>query len=149
MREYYKLLDTLRTRLEADQLVTTITQGDPSEIDIDQQNLFPLVHIAVGTATMDEKVITFNVTIFAMDIRDENPTLRTDKFVGNDNEIDNMNTTLAILNRLFKALVKLGDDFTIVGLPTAEPFFEARQNLVDGWAMTFDVEVPNNEIAVC
>tara|TARA_R110000772_G_scaffold31754_3_gene78082 strand:+ start:9050 stop:9499 length:450 start_codon:yes stop_codon:yes gene_type:complete len=149
MREYYKLLDVLRTTLNQDVLINTITQGDISEIDIDKKNIFPLSHIQIGQATLDVQVITFNVTVFAMDIRDINPKPRTDKFVGNDNEIDNMNSMLAVLNRVFKSLVQRGDDFTIVGLPTLEPFYESRENLLDGWAMSFDVEVPNIEISLC
>tara|TARA_R110000851_G_scaffold237164_1_gene389994 strand:- start:6678 stop:8348 length:1671 start_codon:yes stop_codon:yes gene_type:complete len=149
MREYYKLLNLLKLTLENDQLVNTITQGDISKIDIDKKNIFPLSHIQIGQATLDEQVMTFSVTVFAMDIRDSNPVPRTDKFVGNDNEIDNMNSMLAILNRVFKSIAQRGDDFTILGTPTVEPFYESRENLLDGWAMTFDVEVPNVEISVC
>lgn len=149
MRSYYELLRVLRSAAESDQLVNTITQGDISEIDIDKKNIYPLVHIVVGDATITAQTITFSVTIFVMDIRDENPEPRDDKFVGNDNEIDNLNTTLAIGNRIYKELLQQDPDGFAIGEATAEPFFEARENKLDGWALTFDVEIDNVEISLC
>ena len=149
MRNYYELLKLLKDKLEADILVNTVTQGDIAEIDLDKKNIYPLTHIQTGTATLGLNTITFSITVFAMDIRDTNPVPRTDKFVGNDNEIDNLNSMLAILNRLFKSIAKMEDDFSINENPTCEPFYEARKNLLDGWAMTFQIEIPNTEIAVC
>ena len=149
MRNYYQVLDLLRTKLESDPLVNTITQGDITLIDLDKKNIYPLAHIQTGTATLELRTITFSITVFAMDIRDTNNTPRKDKFVGNDNEIDNMNSMLAILNRLFKSIAKLEDDFSINENPTCEPFYESRENSLDGWAITFQLEIPNTEISIC
>lgn len=149
MKSYYEVLKLIREKLEADPLVHTVTQGDISELDLDKQNIYPLVHIQTGTSVIGLNTITFNLTVYAMDIRDSKNEPRTDKFNGNDNEVDNLNSMLAICNRLFKAIAKLEDSFAINENPTCEPFYESRTNVLDGWAMSFQIEIPNTEISVC
>ncbi|MFS4469120.1 hypothetical protein [Maribacter sp. 2210JD10-5] len=149
MRTYYQILKLIREKLEADPLVNTVTQGDITEIDLDKQNLFPLAHIQTGTAVIGAKTIDFNLTVFAMDIRDTSNVPRTDKFNGNHNAIDNLNSMLAICNRLFKSIAVLEDDFSIGDNPTCEPFYESRTNTLDGFAMSFVIQIPNTEIAIC
>ncbi|MDG3582043.1 hypothetical protein [Galbibacter pacificus] len=149
MRNYFQVLKLIKETLEADNLVNTVTQGDIADVDLDKKNIYPLTHIQTGAATLGLQTISFSITVFAMDIRDKRNQTVEEKFVGNDNEIDNMNTMLAILNRLYKAIVKLDNDVAISENPTCEPFYESRMNLLDGWAMTFDIEIPNTEIAVC
>ncbi|HEA22753.1 hypothetical protein LCGC14_1064330 [marine sediment metagenome] len=149
MRSYYEVLQVIKEKLEADPLVHTITQGSITDVDLDKKNIYPLAHIQTGTAIIGMQTITFNISVFAMDIRDNVNTLRTDKFNGNDNEIDNANSMLAICNRLFKSIAKLEYDYSINENPTCEPFYENYHNGLDGWAMSFQIEIPNTEIAVC
>jgi len=47
MREFYKVVDYLKSTLEADINVHTITHGLRSMTDIDKKNIFPLVHLQV------------------------------------------------------------------------------------------------------
>ncbi|QLG46047.1 hypothetical protein [Costertonia aggregata] len=149
MRNYYEVLRLLKQKLEADPLVNTVTQGDITEIDLNKKNIYPLAHIQTGTAIIGLSTITFNMTLFALDVRDFSNEPVTDKFNGNDNEIDNLNSMLAVCNRFFKSIVKLEDDFTITDNPNCEPLYEQQENLLDGWAMTFEIEIPNTEISVC
>lgn len=149
MRNYYEVLRVLKEHLESDSLVNTVTQGNIADIDLDKKNIYPLVHIQTGSATLGLQTISFNISVFAMDIRDKVNQPVTEKFNGNDNEIDNLNSMLAVLNRLYKAIAKLDSDIAISENPSCEPFTESRMNLLDGWAMTFDLDIPNNEIAVC
>ena len=70
MANYYNILDTLRTHLENDAIVNTVTTGDIFQVDLAKQTIFPLSHIMVNSATFEGNVIRFNISLLAMDIVD-------------------------------------------------------------------------------
>lgn len=107
---YYAILNTLKTELEATNLVNTVTEGDIFRIDLSKQTIFPLAHIMVNNATFENNVIRYNVSIIAMDIVDISKDETTDIFVGNDNEQDVLNTQVIMLNRVYDKLIR-GDYF--------------------------------------
>jgi hypothetical protein len=86
-----------------------------------------------------------------MDIRDINKEITTDKFYENDNEIDNLNETLAVVNRLWLLMLKdfEENDITASENPTLEQMSESKKNLLDGWVMTFTIDVPNVLVSLC
>jgi len=151
MANYYTVLDTLKTNLESDPFVNTVTQGDIFAVDLAKQTIFPLVHIIVNNATFESNIIRFNVSLMAMDIVNKSKDEDTDVFNGNDNEVYVLNTMLSILNRLYEEL-RRGDLFTdafqVDGNPTLEAFAERFENYLAGWTMTFDILVPN-EMTIC
>ena len=67
MTSYYNIIDTLKTALEAEPFVNTVSYGNIYDIDLSKQTIFPLSHIMVNQATISAPVITFNVTIMCMD----------------------------------------------------------------------------------
>lgn len=148
---YYGLLNILKTELEATNLVNTVTEGNIFDIDLGKQTIFPLAHIIVNSATFENNVIRYNISIIAMDVVDISKDETTDIFVGNDNEQDVLNTQITMLNRVYDKLVR-GNFFTNLGIidgnPTCEPFIERFENNLAGWTMTFDYLV-GNEMTVC
>jgi hypothetical protein len=147
MNGYYSLLNELNTHFTSDPLVNTITQGSIFNVDLGKQNLFPLVHIMVNQVTFNDNVMTANVTLMAMDNVSQRKEEPTTKFETSDNEIDVLNTQLAILNRAFEMLKhgNIWDNlYQLNGAPTCEPFIERFENYLAGWAMTFDVDFPND-----
>jgi hypothetical protein len=147
MNGYYSLLNELNTHFTADPLVNTITQGSIFNVDLGKQNLFPLVHIMVNQVTFNDNVMTANVTLMAMDNVSQRKEEPTTKFETSDNEIDVLNTQLAILNRAFEMLKhgNIWDNlYQLNGAPVCEPFIERFENYLAGWAMTFDVDFPND-----
>jgi hypothetical protein len=150
MKGYTYLIDTLREAFEEIPLVTTVTTGSLDDIDNYKQTLFPLVHIIVNTMSPEANIIRFNVTIMAMDIVDISQSLTTDRFRGNDNEQEVLNTTGIILIRVAELLRRgeLNDSIEIDGFGTCEPFTERFENLLAGWAMTLDIILPN-EMSIC
>lgn len=140
---YYKLLDTLKAQLNATNLISTVTDGQISDIDLAKQTLFPLAHIIVNSATIEGKLQRFNVTILAMDILDGK-----EKY---DVEPSIMNAMLQSLNRVYEIMTRgdLNPDYIMIdGTPTLEPFTDRFENKLAGWAMTFDV-VMMSEMTVC
>lgn len=151
MANYYTLLDTLKTSLDSDAIINTVTQGEIFSVDLAKQTIFPLAHIIVNSSTFESNVIRFNVSLLCMDIVNKSKDEATDVFNGNDNEVDVLNTMLSVQNRLYEILRRgdlFTDSFQVDGNPTLEPFAERFENYLAGWTMTFDVLVPN-EMTVC
>jgi len=86
-----------------------------------------------------------------MDIVDISKEETTDKFTGNDNEQDVLNTTLAVLTRVLN-IMQRGDLYTqkyqIEDVVSCEPFVDRFENKLAGWAASFDVVV-QNDMTIC
>jgi len=151
MREFYKVTEYLKTTLSNDINVHTVTHGLRSMTDIDKKNIFPLVHLQVTSSTVDTSNVTFTFEIAVVDLRNIVKQPVTDKFLGNDNELDNLNTCHAILNRLVSILRNTNNEFSIdlVNSPTLQPIIFEDSNLLDGWRTDLELIIPNNEINVC
>jgi len=147
---YYHVLDTLKTHLDSDPFVNTVSEGSVYKIDLNKQTIFPLSHIVVNSSTFIDNVIQLNISIMAMDVLDiskEEP----DAFRGNDNEQDIMNTQLMVLNRLYESLRRgnlYSNNFQVVGSASCKPFTDRFESGLAGWTMTFDIHIPN-EMTIC
>jgi hypothetical protein len=147
---FYNILDTVKTQLEDDPIVTTVTTGDIFDIDLNKKTLFPLSHISVNQATLEGAAWRFNITVYAIDILDFSKE-NSDSFKGNDNEHDIWNTQLAVLSRMLEALRRgdlFKDLYQLDGNPVCEPFTERFENNLAGWACTFDVII-KNDMSIC
>lgn len=147
MTEYYDILNYIKTELDAIPFVTTVTQGSIDDVDLNKQTLFPLSHIITNSAVPTLNTVTFNMSVIAMDIVDISKTETTDIFVGNDNELDVLNTQFAVLNRLYRKLAMADYDIEISNA-SFEPFTERFENYMSGWVLTFDVTI-YNDMSVC
>ena len=148
---FYTIIDTLKTELNSSPFVNSVTEGSIFNVDLAKQTIFPLSHIMVNTASFEENVIRFNVSIIAMDIVDISKDETQDVFRGNDNEQDVLNTQLAVLQRVYEVMRRgtlYTELFQVDGNPSCEPFTERFENLLAGWTMTFDVLVPN-QMSIC
>ena len=151
IRGFYLLTETIKDQLLGDVNVNTVTTGDIYDIDLAKQSIFPLSHIIINNVTTQEQVLTFNISVLAMDIVDESKEATTDIFRGNNNEQDVLNTQLAVLNKLVMVLRKgtlYRDQYQLDGDATLEPFYERFDNRLAGWSATFNVFV-KNDIDIC
>ena len=151
MREFYTVIDFLKSLLQEDINVHTILHGLKSTMDINKKNIFPIAHIQVTNSTIQTGYVGFTFEIVAVDLRNVSKQMVTDKWLGNDNELDNLNTTHAILNRLLTKLRNTRNDFKIElnNEPTCQPRIFEETNLLDGWRTEIELIIPNNEINVC
>lgn len=151
MTGYYNLLTKIKEHFDNDVLVNTVTQGDIFRIDLNKQTIFPLVHIIVNNVQFVNNVQQANISVMAMDIVDISKDESIDSFEGNDNELDVLNTQLAVLNRMYEMLRRgdlYDDSYQVTGNPNCEPFIDRFENKLAGWTMTFDVLFPN-EMTIC
>lgn len=142
---YTEILEYLKSLAEADPQVNTVTRGEVSKLDLDKQNIYPLVHIDLASGTFNSaRTITYEVYIAALQGRDMNNEVITDKYWGQDNEVDNHNETMIIVQKIWGQIFRewqnnlLGSDAT----PSFEKITYAKGNILDGWALTFNIEVP-------
>lgn len=153
MNAYYTITQNLYSLFLEDQEVNTVDKGPFYEIDYNKKNVFPLVHLNVYGAGMSlgSGSIEFDVNVAVMNLRDERPQQETDKFIGNDNEDDNLNAMLMVIWRAFKKLEKeINDDgMYLVSFERPEPFRETEVNVVDGWMWRFVVGIKVDEVTPC
>ena len=151
VRGYYQLTSTIEEQLLSDVNNNTVSIGDISKLNLNKQDIFPLAHMIVNSVSVEENVLRFNISILACDIVDQSKDVTTDRFTGNDNEQDILNTQLAVLNRLIQRL-RMGslhtDMYQLEGNPSLTPFMDRFENQLAGWSSTMDILI-YNDINIC
>ena len=151
MNSFYNIIDKIKEVVSAEPFNNEITFGDIADIDLKKQSLFPLAHIMVNNMNIEEQHVTFNITLFLMDLVDISNEPDTTLFLGNDNRQDILNTQAALATRVIRVLQKSDlykDEFQLIGTASCEPFTERFDNMLAGWAITFDVGA-KDEMTYC
>ena len=151
-RGFYVVTDLIENLLIEDINVNAVTYGDISDVDLNKQTIFPLCHIQINNATLQAGAILFNVSVLAMDLVydlkiDSNDGTSDSTFYGVDNEQDVLNSTLFVLNKLNKQLMRgtlRSSGYELQGTSSCEPFVDRFANKVAGWALTFNVFVQSD-----
>ena len=93
--------------------------------------------------------MTFEVAV--LDIRNVSKIKSNDKFIGNDNESDNLNTCHAIINYMVTKMQmkRNDDDIEIDNISDVTPILLEFSNMLDGWKIEITLSIPNNEMTVC
>ena len=154
MKEYYDLIDNIYNYLIGNPHINTVTTGDLLEVDLSKQTIFPLAHIIVNDVTFNDHYITFSINVIAMDIVDEDKDDKQNKekpHLGLDNSHDILNTMLSVVNGLQSSLRRGGmneNNYEINDTPTATQFQDRFGNLLTGWSLLLNIEIPNNQMAL-
>jgi len=151
VRGFYQLTETIKQQLLLDINVNTCTTGDITDVNLNKQDIFPLAHIIINSVSDEEQVLRFNISVLACDIVDQSKDLTVNRFRGNNNEQDILNTQLAVLNKLIQKL-RMGqlhqDKYQLDGNPSLEPFYDRFENQLAGWTATMSVII-YNDIYIC
>jgi hypothetical protein len=151
MKGFYQVTQVIKDQLLADVNVNTVTTGDITRIDLSKQTMFPLSHIIVNNVGNEDNILRFSLSVLAMDVVNISKEEVVDIFIGNNNEQDILNTQLAVLNKLVQVLrggTLHQDLYQLDGSPSFEPFYDRFENEMAGWALSFDVIIPN-DISIC
>jgi len=151
MKGFYQVTQVIKDQLLADVNVNNVTTGDITRIDLSAQTMFPLSHIIVSNVGNEDNILRFSLSVLAMDVVNVSKEEVIDIFIGNNNEQDILNTQLAVLNKLVQVLrggTLHQDLYQLDGSPSFEPFYDRFENEMAGWALSFDVIVPN-DISIC
>ena len=151
IRGYYQLTSTIEEQLRGTGFTNTVSIGDISKVNLNKQDIFPLAHMIVNSVTAEENVLRFNISILACDIVDQSKDITTDRFTGNDNEQDILNTQLLVLNKLIQKL-RMGslhtDMYQLDGDPGLTPFSDRFENELAGWTADITILI-YNDIYIC
>ena len=151
IRGFYQLTETIKNSLLDNVYVNTVTTGNLSNVNLQKQNIFPLSHIIINSVVDAENILTFNISVLAMDIVNRSKLETTDIFEGNNNEQDILNTQLAVLNKLIMILRKgtlHQNQYQLDGNPSLEPFYDRFENELAGWTATMSIII-YNDITIC
>ncbi len=153
IRGFYNITETIKSSLLADVNINTVSTGQISDVNLNKQDIFPLGHIIVNGATLEENIIRFQLQIVVADLVIQSKTETIDRFRGNSNEQDILNTQLAVINRLVMNLRKgtLHEDKYQLDAdtnPSCEPFYDRFENMLAGWSLSIEVLVWN-DINIC
>lgn len=151
MNPFYDITNKLKDALAAEPFINTVTYGSLNDIDLSKQTVFPLAHISANSAVVETNIIRFNMSILTMDVVDVSRDETSDKFLGNDNEQDVLNTQLSVLTRVLNLLQRGSihtDKYQVEAGVSCEPFVDRFENKLAGWAATFDVVI-QNDMTIC
>jgi len=150
-RGFYVITNKIEDILIEDNNINTVTYGDISDVDLNKQTIFPLAHVIVNSITSGEQTLSFNVSILAMDVVNVEKNATKNWYRGNTNEQDILNAQFKVLNTLLQK-IRIGslfrEGYQIIGDVSFEPFTDRFENLLAGWAATFDIMI-NNDQEVC
>ena len=151
VRGFYQLTETIKTALLEDKDINSVTTGDITEVNLNKQDIFPLGHIIINNVIDEEQVLRFNISILACDIVNQSKEFTVDRFTGNDNVQDILNTQLAVLNKLIQRL-RMGNLHTemyqLDGNPNLQPFYDRFESQLAGWTAIIDIMI-YNDIYIC
>ena len=146
---FYSLIDTLKQLTEGNDFTNKITFGELSDVNLSKDDTFPLLHLMVEEAIIDERTIDYKIVAVAADLVDKiDEDLGVEDFYGNDNTQDVLNTQLRVLTELTNGLRKLDlvdNSFARVTDPvSATPFKDRFENEIAGWECSIVVKKLNN-----
>jgi hypothetical protein len=151
IRGFYQLTETIKEQLLIDKNINTVTAGDISDVNLNKQDIFPLGHIIVNNVVVNEQTLDFNISVLACDIVNQSKDETADRFRGNNNVQDILNTQLSVLNKLVQRL-RMGDLYTdmyqLNGTASLQPFYDRFENQLAGWTATMDIQI-YNDIYIC
>ena len=147
MRSYYNVIDSLKAVITEQEQNNNVSQGDIGDIDLSKQTIFPLAHIMVNSASIEENHVSFNITIYYLDLVDVSKKDNSTLFLGNDNQQDVYNTQLALATRVLRVLQKANlykDSFEILNASACNPLPKFSDNNLTGWESNFDIAAKDN-----
>lgn len=142
----YDLIDTINYELQSNPFVNKVTIGTLTEIDLAKQTIFPLSHITMNSVQHNENTLSFDLTIFNLDIVNISKEGEVGVY-GNDNLFYILTNQLYVINRLISRLRQSTlhkDGWELEGNPTSEVVDKETENMLAGYETNITVTIPND-----
>jgi hypothetical protein len=146
----YNIIDSLNEELSSNPFVNKVTVGRLTEIDLAKNTIFPLSHIMLNSIRHNENTLSFNLTLFNLDIVNISKEAELGVY-GNDNTMYILSNQLYVINRLLSRLKQstiYKDGWELEGTPDSEVIDKEMENMLTGYQTDFTINVPN-DIAKC
>ena len=149
---YYQLCEAIQTAATNASYINTTTWGNIFDVDMRKMTLFPLCHVLVGQAEVQERTVIYDVDILVMDVVDyskQDPNVDPYSYEGVAMKQDIYHRTLFSAQEMIASMRRgalYTDGFRLVNDPVCEPIDEDFENTLCGWKMTLRIETPNPTI---
>jgi len=153
MITFRNVVGFLETIADKHYTINSFHSGLMDEVDINKLGAedYSILYAEPGTATIDRGVMTYNFTIYVLDmINDEVGDAPNNQRLG---RLDTLSESLQILNDVINEfhqnlyVSSWVDDEVVLNLPiNCDPFTARFDNLLTGWSATISMQVnnPNN-----
>ena len=145
----------LETIADKHYMINSFHSGFMDEVDINKLGAtdYVILYAEPGTATVDKGVMTYNFTIYVLDmINDEVGDAPNNEKLGRlDTLSENLQILQDVINEFHKSLYSTSwvDDEVVLELPiSCEPFTARFDNLLTGWSASISMQV-NNKNNLC
>ena len=147
--EISKLNKYIEDHFNSNNLVNTISVVPSLELDLNKENIYPLVNVDMINSSVEEQVIIIVFTITIIQQRDKRPTKTDSKLLADTNYLDNINETHSIAQRFINVLTMQNNDerIEIDSLSTLKILKDWRGGGVDGVQFTINLSIPNKGIS--
>jgi hypothetical protein len=147
MNETSKINNFTIALFNANELVNTISIIPTNLIDLNKENIYPLVNVEMLTADVQPDVIVFDFRITVVQQRDVRPIKTDSKLLSDSNYLDNINETLSIAQRFINVLTRQNNDYEIeiVNQSNVDFLKEWRGSMLDGVQFTIELSIPNDD----
>ncbi|KLT69937.1 hypothetical protein [Flavobacterium sp. ABG] len=145
MNEIYTLNNWLITEFQKNILVNTISTLPTLQLDVNTQNIYPLVNLDLQDTDITESTISINYRITIVQQRDVKPQLTDNKLLVDTNYIDNVSETHSIAHKLLNKLLRDYNDNNIelTSQSTLRQLKNWSRNSLDGVQFDIELTIPN------
>ena len=147
----YRVLEILKSELNSSPFCNTVTVGTLTEIDLAKMTIFPMAHLTLENVTHNDNSLTFQITMFNLDVVNISKEPSADLVYGNDNLIYIYTNQLFLINRMLsriKSNFVNYDGWELEGNPQSEFIDKKFENMLAGYQTTISLTVPN-DISKC
>lgn len=142
----YNVIDTINDELTSNPFVNKVTVGRLLEVDLAKNTIFPLSHIILNSVGNNETTLSFNLTVFNLDIVNVSKEGEIGVY-GNDNTMYILSNQLYVINRLLSRLRQSSiyrDGWELEGNPQSDVIDKEMENMLTGYQTDFTINVPND-----
>ncbi len=143
--EISKINDWIIEEYQNNNLVNTISIVPTLNIDLNKENIYPLVNVDMTNSIIEEQVIIVTFIMTILQQRDTRLNKIDSKLLLDGNYLDNINETHSISQRFINVLTMQNNDslIEIDSLSTLKMLKEWRGGLLDGVQFTINLSIPN------
>lgn len=154
VQSLYNVLEIMKNELLSNEFCNNVTVGELTEIDLAKMTIFPLSHITINSVTHNINSLTFELTLFNLDIvnisKDLPETIgQPTGTYGNDNLIYILTNQLFVVNRLISKLrqtniLSSDTEYELDNTPQSQVINKEMENMLAGYQTIINITLPND-----
>jgi hypothetical protein len=154
VQSLYNVLEIMKNELLSSEFCNNVTIGELTEIDLAKMTIFPLAHITINSVTHNINSLTFDVTLFNLDIVNISKDLpeaisQPTGTYGNDNLIYILTNQLFVVNKLVTKLrqtniLSTNTEYELDNTPLSQVINKEMENMLAGYQTVINITLPND-----